>query len=107
MLIKNASLFDDYHRIEQSIIKQLEYDFFDPRMEMLSYEEKNVLFAMSKIKNTDIVFDDVQKISKVPRNALAMYLGRLEQKGLIYNYKRGVYRFSLPMLKEYLTRKSE
>jgi len=96
----------DYDRIKHSIVKQLEYDFFDPRMEMLSDDEKKVLFSMSKITDTDIPFEKIVKASKMAMSPLSTYLKRLEEKGLVYSYKRGIYRFSLPMLKEYLIRNS-
>lgn len=94
----------DYDRIKHSIVKQLAYDFFDPRMEMLSDDEKKVLFSMSKITGTDIPFEKIVKVSKIAMSPLSAYLKRLEEKGLVYSYKRGIYRFSLPMLKEYLIR---
>jgi hypothetical protein len=103
---KKSINLKDYERIQHLIVNQLEYDFFDPRMELLSDDEKKVLFSMSKIKKSDIEFEEIKKISKIDMSPLSSYLKRLENKGLIYNYKRGIYRFSLPMLKEYLKRNS-
>ena len=92
----------DYELIKSSITKQLEYDFFDPRMEMLSDDEKIVLKSMSTISEKDILFKDIEKKSKIDKRKLSKYLQRLQEKGLVYNYTHGVYRFSVPMLKDYL-----
>ncbi|MHB8546493.1 MAG: hypothetical protein ACYDAJ_06985 [Nitrosotalea sp.] len=61
---------------------------------------------MSKITDTDIPFEKIVKASKIAMSPLSTYLKRLEEKGLVYRYKHGIYRFSLPMLKEYLIRNS-
>ena len=97
----------DYQQIKHKIIQQLEYDFFDPRLEILSEDEKSVLFAMRKVKESDISFKIISKTLKVDKRKISKYLERLEAKGLIYKYKHGIYRFSIPMLKEYLIRKSQ
>jgi len=102
---KNVTL-NDYERVKPIIVKQLEDDFFDPRMEKLSDDERKVLFAMSKETQEDIKFDSIKKHSMIPRTTLSKLLQRLEEKGLVFNYKRAVYRFSVPMLREYLVRKS-
>ena len=95
----------DYDRIKISILQQLEYDFFDPRMELLSDDEKLVLFSMAKIEESDMPFTKIKSISKIDKRKLTNYLKRLEEKGLIYKHERAIFRFSVPMLKDYLQRK--
>lgn len=92
----------DYDRIKHSIVQQLEYDFFDPRMEALSDEQKKTLYFMSKIDSSEIQFKDILRLAKMDKRKLSKHLLRLEEKGLVYNYKHGVYRFSVPMLRDYL-----
>lgn len=95
----------DYKLIETIIVKQLENDFFEPRIENLAKEEERLLIAMSKITLKDMQFKEIQKESKIKKTSLPSYLDRLEKKGLIFNHKHGVYRFSLPLLRQYLIRK--
>jgi len=103
---KKSISVEDFQKIRAIIVKQLDIDFFDARMESLSEDEKKVIFAMSLFKNSDIPTDFIKTRTSIQRTSLSKYLGRLEEKGLIYNYKRGIYRFSVPLLKDYLIRKS-
>ncbi|MFZ1076772.1 MAG: AAA family ATPase [Nitrosotalea sp.] len=102
---KKKILLNDYERFSPSITKQLDDDFFDPRMDALSDEEQKVIIAMAHAKDMDIPFDFIKKKARIERTTLSKYMKRLEDKGLIYNYKRGVYRFSVPLLKKYILRK--
>ena len=72
----------DYKLIKSSITQQLEYDFFDPRMDMLSDDEKIVLKFMSKITDRDILFKDIERKSKMDKRKLSKYLQRSEKKVL-------------------------
>lgn len=96
----------DYDLIRPAIIRQLDTDFFGPRMEMLSRDEERAILSMAESADSDITFEFIRKRTAIPRTSISKYLTRLEEKGLIYNYKRGVYRFSIPMLREHLARRS-
>lgn len=96
----------DYKRVYNIILKQLDDDFFDPRMEKLGDDEKKVLFAMAKSDKINIDFDFIVTTSRIPKYSISKHLQRLEEKGMAYNFKRGIYRFSVPQLREYLVRKS-
>ncbi len=95
----------DYKLIKSIILKQLESDFFEPRIESLSNEEERLLISMAKIKTKDMKFSDILNHSKMKKPSLPAYLDRLEKKGLVFNHKYGIYRFSLPMLRDYILRK--
>lgn len=95
----------DYERIKPTIVKELDVSFFDPRYELASKEERDVLCAMSKYNGGDIDFNFIQKSARKSRTNISRMLSRLENKGMIYNFKRGVYRFSLPMFRQYLEKK--
>ncbi len=97
--------YSDYERIKPVLIKQLDEAFFDPRFELASNEEEEVLCAMSKLNGRNIPFEFIKKTSKKARSQVGKSLSRLERKGMVYNYKRGIYRFSLPLFREYLRRK--
>jgi hypothetical protein len=96
---------EDYNRIKPSIIKGLDIGFFDPRFELASNEEQEVLCGMSKFAGVNIPFEFIGKTAHKERASVIRSLDRLEKKGMTYNHKRGVYRFSIPMFQGYLKRK--
>lgn len=92
----------DYQLLRPIIVKQLEISFFDPRIDNLTMTERKLLVSMAKINEADMTFKDITVSSNINRNSLSRYLERLEKKGLIYNHKYGTYRFSLPMLRDFV-----
>ena len=103
---KNKITSRDYEKIKNQITKQLEHNFFDPRMEYLAPKEKDVLFVMSKISSKGTTLKEISEKSKIPRNSLFNLLKRLETKGMIHKHLRRKYSFSVPLLQEYLVRNS-
>ena len=95
----------DYERIKPLIITQLDADFFEPRFELASTGEQKALCAMSRFAGTNIPFGFIMSKARMSKNDASVSLGRLEKKGMAYSYKRGEYRFSLPMLRNYLARR--
>jgi hypothetical protein len=101
----NTIGLEDYKRIKPGIIKDLDISFFEPRFELASNEEQAVLCGMSKLNAENIPFDFIKKATGRNSESIIRSLNRLEQKGMTYNYKRGIYRFSIPMFREYLRRR--
>jgi hypothetical protein len=93
---------EDYDRIKPTITKELDNSFFDPRFELASAQEQGVLCAMSKYSKVDIPFEFIEKTSRIRKGSVIRSLDRLENKGMTYNHKRGVYRFSIPLFRNYL-----
>ncbi|MGA3060792.1 MAG: AAA family ATPase [Candidatus Bathyarchaeia archaeon] len=108
-IITNAGVQEiglgDYKRIKPGIIKDLDIGFFDPRFELASNEEQAVLCGMSMLNKENIPFEFIKKATGKNRESIFRSLDRLEKKGMTYNYKRGIYRFSVPMFREYLRRR--
>ena len=102
---KNDIDIDDYNRMKKDIIKQLEHEFFNPRMEQLSDKEKNILNLISTIPDTKMSFSSIHQISHLQKGHISNILNRLEEKGLIFRSKRGVYQFSIPLLRKILSNK--
>lgn len=103
-----AMTLKDYERIKPLIIKQLDSDFFEPRFELASDEEHEVLCAMSSFGDAatrNVPFESIRKKARIGKSSASRSLIRLEGKGMVYNYKRGMYRFSLPMFRDFLRRK--
>lgn len=96
----------DYQKIRKDIFYQLESDFFDSRFSDTSPTERKILFSMAKSKTENIPMSTIKK-SKVIQGTLTKSLKRLEDKEIIYNYERAVYRFSFPGLKDYLRKKDK
>ncbi|MHB8566788.1 MAG: AAA family ATPase [Nitrososphaerales archaeon] len=98
----------DYDKIKPLLIKQLDADFFEPRFELASDDEQTALCKMATFEGSiNIPFEFILRKARMSKSAVSRSLIRLERKGMVYNHKRGVYRFSLPMFKEFLGRKCE
>lgn len=97
---------DDYRKAKPVILKQLDAGFFDARMDGVSGKEEELLHSMARMDSEDLKFGDVVRASGIKKSSLSRYLELLEDRGLIHNHKRGVYRFSLPMLRDYLMRQT-
>lgn len=96
----------DYNRVKPVIVKQLHSSFFDARVDALSPKEAGILYAMAKIDSADLQFGDIVSASGVRKSSLSRHLKTLERHGMIYNHRHGTYRFSLPMLRDYLLHKN-
>jgi len=97
---------DDYRKAKPVILKQLDAGFFDARMDGVSGKEEELLHSMARMDSEDLKFGDIVHASGIKKSSLSRYLELLEDRGLIHNHKRGVYRFSLPMLRDYLMRQT-
>lgn len=94
----------DFEKVKPLVVKQLDETFFDPRYELASNDEQQVLCSMSKSSGENIPFKFIKKSLKT-KAQVGRSLARLEQKGMAYKYKHGMYRFSLPLFRQYLRRK--
>ena len=101
---KDRITLSDYHRVRKTIVARLDGDFYDQRMDALSCSQKQVLVAMSKIKGNDVPLSKIIAASGMGKASLVQHLIRLEEKGVVHRHSHGAYRFSLPMLREYLRR---
>ena len=101
---KRRIALDDYLRIKGMIVARLDVDFYDPRFDALSCEQKRVLAAMSKVEGNTASASDIGSTAGIGKASLARHLVRLEEKGVVYRNGHGAYRFSLPLVREYLQR---
>ena len=104
---KSKITLSDYEKIKSQIIKKIDQDYFDPTIAILPDGEKDVLFAMAEIRGDDIPSKEIKKRISSSSSVISKSLTRLERKGLVYNYKKGVYRLSLPLFRNYLVRISK
>ena len=96
----------DYGRVKGKITAILDQSFFDQRMEQITNSQKKVLYAMAQIPDANIAFSVVKKCTGIGKGTFAKNLVRLEERGFIYKVDHGIYRFSLPMLRDYLLRRA-
>ncbi len=96
----------DYERIKDMIKDNLSRDFFDRRIETLSDGQIKALQVMASMPEKKVTFTSIQKSSDITKGPLSNHLRRLEEKGLIYRAKRGIYQFPIPLFQEYLLRKN-
>jgi hypothetical protein len=100
-----AISLEEYDRVKSIIVKELDESFFDPRFELSSNDEERILCRMAQSKGCSVPFSFIVKKFNKTKGQVGRSLARLEQKGMVYNYKRGLYMFSLPMFRDYLLRK--
>lgn len=101
---KKSICLKDYQSFKSVITKQFDIGFFDLYMESLTSPEKKILISMAKIHEQDMQFETILKKSEVKKASLTRYLDNMEKKGLVYNHRFDVYRFSLPLLRDYIIR---
>ena len=99
---KERVTLDDYENIKDQMIGDLGRDFFDQRIEPLSAAQRRVLYSVAALPDTDLEVSSIQKSLDVDKGSLYNYLRRLEEEGLIYKPKRGVFRLAMPLLGKYL-----
>lgn len=94
----------DFTKIKSKLLKELDASFFIDRLNMASGKEKEVLFSMAKIAESEIKTSQIIRTSKIGKAILMELLKRLIEKGLIYRSSRGKYGFTLPLFREFLLR---
>lgn len=96
---------EDYLPLRDLLIWELDTGFFSARYEKASDGEKEVLRAMA-VTGVSAERRAVAALlgKSVSSQALQVNLGRLEEKGLVYRERRGVYGFTLPLFRDYLLR---
>ena len=103
---KHKIELDDYMRIRRMIMARLDADFYDQRFDALSCDQRRVLAAMSKVEGDTASVSDIETTAGIKKASLVQHLVRLEEKGVVYRHGHGTYRFSLPLIREYLQRRS-
>ena len=102
---KNVISLRDYKSIRKDLICNIHNDFFDQRMADLIPGEKNTLYSMSTIPDTDLRFSSILNAADSSRGTVSTHLKRLEEKGILYRHDYGLYKFALPMFRSYLETK--
>ena len=99
---KNEVGLQEYRDMRNSIIAKLFGDFFDQRLVDISPKEKNTLYCMSDMDDANMRFSSVLKRVGGTKGYVSSHLKRLETKGLVYRHNHGLYKFALPLLRQYL-----
>ena len=98
---------DDYRRIKKAILARLDINFYDQRIDALSGDQRRVLYAMSRAEAESVPLAEIEAASSIGKASLVQHLVRLEDRGVVHRHGHGTYRFSLPLIREHLRRRSE
>ena len=91
--------------IQGEILRRLDLDFYDPRIQTLTPAEQDVLVASADCPYPPLRVSDLNKrVSKTPANVNVL-LGRLVEAGVIYRVRKGEYRYTAPKFFDYLGRR--
>lgn len=94
----------DVEAIHSSVLARLDSSFFRVRMERLTKAEKEFLFAMAEVQDTEIRIGAVAEQLHVSVGALGPRRSSLIKKGMIYSPAYGSIAFSVPLFGDYLKR---
>lgn len=94
----------DVEAIHSCVLARLDSSFFRVRMERLTKSEKEFLFAMAEVQDTEIRIGAVAEQLHVSVGALGPRRSSLIKKGMIYSPAYGSIAFSVPLFGDYLKR---
>lgn len=104
-ILKPVVALDDFRAIRPHLLWELDTGFFRTRYERASAGERGVLLAIARAGAAAGRRQIKEGLdAALSSQALQVNLGRLEEKGLIYRERRGVYGFTLPLFRDYLLR---
>ena len=104
LMDKQDITVDDYMDIRDSIIKKLGNSFFARRMMSLSVRQRQVLYAMASMQDDCMNFTAICEKAGISKATIQTHLWRLEKKGMVHRKEHGTYQFSMPLLREYLSK---
>lgn len=88
------------------ILRRLDLDFYDPRVETLTPAEQDVLLATAYCRYPPLVVADLNEaINKTPQNVNVL-LGRLVENGVLYRIRKGQYEYTAPKFRDFLLRRT-
>jgi hypothetical protein len=98
-----------------SIIRQLDSDFFAGRWETLTDRQRDLLYCVSQLPESEEEFSigeivEISKqsdIKKFTPGDVSQMLPRLIEKGLVYKNRLGKYCFSVPLFGRFIKRRIE
>jgi len=88
------------------ILRRLDLDFYDPRVETLTPAEQDVLLATAYCNYPPLIVADLNDaIAKTPQNVNVL-LGRLVESGVLYRIRKGQYEYTAPKFRDFLLRRT-
>ena len=94
--------FNIYKELLPKINESLENEVLEYRLKTASNTEKDVLYQIASLENTEISPKDIKEIRGV-----SMHFSRLVQKGLLKKKQRGLYEIFHPIFREFLKHEKE
>ena len=99
---KGRIVLGDYMAAKNGIIKRLGTDFFGPLLEPLNDIQRDVLYAMASVRKEDVDLASVAAAAGMSKISAYNRLRGLEGRDLVFQARRGVYRFTIPLFAKYL-----
>jgi len=91
-------------RVEDTVVKRLDKNFFRVRFDRLTPMEKRFLRSMAELGKGPFRTGDVAAIHNVDNQSLGPLRSRLIKKGMIYSPSHGELDFTVPMFEAFMRR---
>lgn len=91
--------------VAPEIRRRLDTDFYEPRVQILTPAEQDVLLATRDCPYPPLRVADIVERSDKSMGNVNVLLGRMVQAGVIYRLRRGEYDYTAPRFHEFLQRR--
>jgi DNA-binding transcriptional ArsR family regulator len=89
------------------ILRRLDLDFYNPRVETLTPAEQDVLLGTANAEYPPLIVSKLNEaIDKRPAN-INVLLGRLVDAGVLYRLRKGEYDYTAPRFRDFLKRRTK
>ncbi|HEX9856216.1 MAG TPA: ATP-binding protein [Acidimicrobiia bacterium] len=91
--------------VQPEIVRRLDVDFYEPRVQILTPAEQDVLVLTGECPYPPIKVSDVVEHSDRSMGNVNVLLGRIVNAGVLYRVRRGEYEYTAPRFHEFLQRR--
>ncbi len=91
--------------VEEEIYRRLDADFYDPRVDVLTPAEQDLLMSTATCPYPPLASIDIRRRSGKTDANVNVLMGRLTDQGVVYRIQRGMYDYTAPKFHEFLQRR--
>ena len=92
--------------VQAEIYRRLDADFYDPRVDVLTPAEQDLLMATAACPYPPLASTDIRRRSGKSDANVNVLMGRLTDQGVVYRLQRGQYDYTAPKFHEFLQRRA-
>jgi hypothetical protein len=92
--------------VEPEIYRRLDADFYDPRVDVLTPAEQDLLMATAGCRYPPLASSEIRRHSGKTDANVNVLMGRLSEQGVVYRIQRGQYDYTAPKFYEFLQRRT-